>query len=197
MRAKRIGATTGAMVLAWPLAAQTAAAPVPSAERQTREAVMPAPEAQRDGATVLGYAPAGNLVTLRAGAGELICLADDPSDPRFHVACYHKDLEPFMARGRALRAEGKDRAVIDSVREAEIEAGTLVMPRAPRALFSLSAPADSVDTATGEARGLSPLYVVYVPYATEASTGITTKAAHGVPWLMFPGKPWAHIMVVP
>jgi len=196
MRAKVIGTAIGAMLLGSPLVAQTAGR-VPSAERQIREAVMPAPEAQRDGASVLGYAPGGNLVTLRTGAGELICLADDPGDPRFHVACYHKDLEPFMARGRALRAEGKGRAVIDSVRQAEIEAGTLVMPRAPRALFSLTAPADSVDASTGEVRGAAPLYVVYIPYATEESTGITTKAARGVPWLMFPGKPWAHIMVVP
>ena len=30
----------------------------------------------------------------------MICLADDPNEsPRWHVACYHKALEPFMARG--------------------------------------------------------------------------------------------------
>ena len=196
MRQRVIAAMACAALLPWPLVAQTGAATVP-AERQIREAVMPAPEAQRADATVLGYAPDGRLVTLRAGTGELICLADDSRDPRFHVACYHRDLEPFMARGRALRAAGHDRAAVDSAREAEIEAGTLAMPRQPTALFSLTAPADSVDAATGEARGMTPLYVVYVPYATEESTGITTAATRGVPWLMFPGKPWAHIMVVP
>jgi hypothetical protein len=169
----------------------------PPVERQVREAVMPAPEAQRAGATVLGYASDGALVALRAGTGDMICLADDPADPRFHVACYFKTLDPFMARGRALRAEGKDRAAIDSTRAAEIEAGTLSMPREPTALFSLTAPADSVDAATGEVRGAAPLYVVYMPYATEESTGITTTPGRGVPWLMFPGKPWAHIMVIP
>lgn len=187
----------GAMVLAPPAVAQTTGGPVPPAERQVREAVMPAPEARRADATVLGYDADGRLVTLRAGTGELVCLADDPADPRFHVACYHRDLEAFMARGRALRAEGKDRVAIDSVREAEIEVGELVMPRHPTALFSLSAPADSIDATTGAVRGTVPLYVVYVPYATEESTGITTNAGRGVPWLMSPGKPWAHIMVVP
>jgi len=194
MRRCAIDAAT-LMLFAVPAGAQTSRS-VPT-ERQLREAVMPAPEPQRTDATVHGYDANGRFVTLRAGTGVMVCLADDPRDPRFHVACYHRDLEPFMARGRALRAEGKTRAAIDSVREAEIEAGTLAMPSKPTALFSLTAPADSVDAATGEAHGMVPLYVIYVPYATEESTGITTSANRGVPWLMFPGKPWAHIMVVP
>jgi len=36
--------------------------------------------------------------------------------------------------------------------------------------------------------------VVYIPGATEKSTGITEKAAAGVPWIMYPGTPKAHIM---
>lgn len=187
-----------AFLLAANLSGQTMAGSAPPpADRQIREAVMPAPEGQREAATVMGYAPSGEFVTLRRGTGDLICLADDPNDPRFHVACYHHMLDPFMARGRELRAEGKDRAVIDSTRAAEIEDGSLPMPRTPTALFSLTAPADSVDAATGEVRGASPLYVVYIPYATEESTGITTTPGRGVPWLMFPGKPWAHVMVIP
>jgi hypothetical protein len=34
------------------------------------------------------------------------CLASDPAVARFHVACYHHSLEPFMACGRALREQG-------------------------------------------------------------------------------------------
>ena len=37
---------------------------------------------------------------------DLICLADDPKIDALSVACYHKDLEPFMARGRELDADG-------------------------------------------------------------------------------------------
>ncbi len=73
---------------------------------QVAGALSAAPEDRRENATVMGYSPAGELVTLRQGANEMICLADKPGDERFHAACYFKALEPFMARGRELRAQG-------------------------------------------------------------------------------------------
>ena len=83
-----------------------ATAPAPSAEQQIAGAVLAAPEERRADATVLGYDASGAMVTLRKGTGDLICLADDPKEADFDVACYQKDLEPFMARGRELRAKG-------------------------------------------------------------------------------------------
>jgi hypothetical protein len=171
----------------------TACAQEPSAEQQIAGAVSPLPENLRDGAAVLGYRGRG-LVSLRAGDNAMICLADDPAEVGFHAACYHEELEPFMARGRALRAEGHQRPAIDSVREAEIEAGTLAMPREPRALYSLSSDQE-YDPAGGVPTDASGLYVIYMPYATEQSTGISATPAGDRPWLMFPGKPWAHVMI--
>jgi len=81
----------------------------------------------RDSATVLGYREAGSLVELRRHQ-RMICLADNPADSTFHVACYHESLEPFMARGRALRASGVTGEQVDTVRFREIRAGTLTMP---------------------------------------------------------------------
>lgn len=170
----------------------TACAQEPPAPQQIAGAVGPLPEAMRDGATVLGYRR-GKLVTLREGTNEMICLADDPGQAGYHAACYHRDLEPFMARGRALRAEGAERPAIDSVRAAEIESGALAMPRGPRALYSLSSKQE-FDAAAGVAPESSGLQVVYMPYATEESTGMSATPGPG-PWLMFPGKPWAHLMI--
>lgn len=181
-------------LLAPPLAAQVAP---PPPERQIAAAVAPLPEEFRAAATVLGYrADATGLVLLRQGDGPFICLADSPGDERYHVACYHRSLEPFMARGRALRAEGRTEDV-DSIRYAEIRAGDLPMPREPAALYSLTAPAHGVDLETGEVTGTQPLYVVYIPFATAESTGLPTTPARNAPWLMFPGAPNAHIMFVP
>src|SRR5688572_15143318 len=73
---------------------------------QVAAAVAAAPAELRDGAGVLGYHEKGKLVTLREGKNDMVCLAPDPARADFHVACYHKALEPFMARGRSLRAEG-------------------------------------------------------------------------------------------
>ncbi|MGB3564622.1 MAG: hypothetical protein WBH85_06200 [Thermoanaerobaculia bacterium] len=174
-----------------------AAAPSLSPEQQIAAAVSPAPPEARDTATVLGHSPDGGVQPLRQGTGDLICLGDDPSDDRFHVACYHQDLEPFMARGRQLRAQDVSRDEVQRIREEEIIAGELVIPPGPTALYSLTGPAGSFDPATGEVSGANRVFVVYIPYATEESTGLPPKPlTDGAPWLMSAGKPWAHIMVV-
>ena len=94
-------------------------AQVNNADEQIAGAVLPAPEESRGGAHVYGYDTNGELVTLREGTNDLICLADKPGDERFHAACYHTSLEPYMARGRALRAEGVDRQESFNIRHQE------------------------------------------------------------------------------
>jgi hypothetical protein len=201
MRFSLIGACAGAFTLAVPLAAQssatsssTTAGTVLPPAKQIAAAVTAAPAEFREGATVLGYNEGKKLVTLRQGKGDMVCLADDPNAEQFHVACYHKDLEPFMARGRALRAGGVKGGEVDSVRFKEIKAGTLRMPATPSSLYTLTGPPTSFDPATEKVTGARWLYVVYIPGATGASTGLSEKAAPGVPWIMFPGTPKAHIM---
>ncbi|MGD8726208.1 MAG: hypothetical protein PVH40_01120 [Gemmatimonadales bacterium] len=162
-------------------------------DQEIAGAIAPLPENLRDGAGVLGYRD-GSLVELREASNGIICLGDDPAQGGFHAACYHRDLEPFMARGRQLRAAGHGTAAVDSVRQAEIEAETLAMPLEPRALYSLSSRQEA-DAATGVPADARGLYVIYVPYATEASTGISAKPAGDRPWLMDPGTPWAHVMI--
>jgi hypothetical protein len=160
------------------------------------EAVSPAPSTLRAGATVLGYDSAGKLVTLRKGTNDLICLADDARRKNFHVSCYFKALEPFMARGRELRAKGLSSDSADSIRAKEIRAGKLAMPKTPTALYQYAAPRDQVSDSS--VKGARYLYVVYMPYATPESTGLTVQPLNdGGPWLMYPGKPWAHIMIAP
>lgn len=159
--------------------------------------VAPLPPEYRDGAEVRAWTSGDELYVVRAGSNAMICLADKPDDDRFHAACYHKSLEPFMARGRELRAEGLSRDDVQATREQEIQAGTLSMPDQPAALYSLSGPSDSYNADSMAVIGASPLYVVYMPYATTESTGLPENAPRGQPWLMNPGKPWAHIMLIP
>jgi hypothetical protein len=181
-----------------PLAARLPAQVVlaPSVEAQVAAAVLPLPEEFRADATVLGYLMGNKLTVIRPGSGAMICLADDPREARFHVACYHRDLEPFMARGRELRAGGMSADSASDQRNAEVESGKLPMPK-QGALWQLTAAPDSMDWTTNTPRGARALYVVYMPGATSASTGIPERPAPGTPWLMFPGTPRAHIMFVP
>lgn len=167
----------------------------PDADQQIAAAVKAAPTPMQDAATVLGYDENLELTTLREGEGPLICLADDPQEDEFHVACYHQALEPFMKRGRELRDQGRSGAAVDSIRRAEIEAGTLEMPERPMALYNLSGPADAYDASADTVRDASALHVIYTPYATSEDLGLPTRPQGDEPWLMAPGEPWAHIMI--
>jgi hypothetical protein len=171
-------------------------ATVPSADEQITQAVLPLPNDLRASATVLGYGSDGKLTTLRAGSGGMTCIANDPKAPRFHVACYHKAMEPFMARGRELRAQGVTGDQVDSVRFREAREGKLKVPTQPSMLYSLSGAKDAYDPATKTAKG-TPLFVVYMPYATSETTGLSAIPTRGTPWVMNAGTPKAHIMFVP
>ena len=176
----------------------SAPAPLASAEEQITQAVLPLPNDLRASATVLGYASVdGALTPLREGSGGMICLASNPRQPRWHVACYHKSLEPFMARGRELRTEGVTGDQVDSVRFRESRSGKLKLPTEPALLYSLTGDRDAYDAATKSAPKARPLFVVYMPNATSQSTGLSAIPAQGTPWIMFPGTPKAHIMFVP
>jgi hypothetical protein len=167
-----------------------------SVEEQITQAVLPLPNDLRASATVLGYGSDGKLTTLRSGTGGMTCLANNPESPRFHVACYHKSMEPFMARGRELRTQGIRGDQVDSVRFREAKEGKLKLPDQPTMLYSLTGAKDAYDPATKTAKG-TPLFVVYMPYATSETTGLSAVPQRGTPWVMNAGTPKAHIMFVP
>ena len=177
------------------LASIAAAADVPSAQVQIAGAVLAAPAELRDGAAVLGYNAQGGRVMIREGKNEMICLASDPTKATFNVACYHKDLEPFMARGRELLAQNVTGAKRNEIRFKEVEEGKVPMPKAPRTLYVLTG--KSFDPATGAVQDAYLRWVIYVPFATAESTGLSTRASDGAPWLMSPGTAGAHIMINP
>jgi hypothetical protein len=177
------------------LASIAAAGDVPSKEVQIAAAILAAPMELREGAAVLGYDAQGGLVQLREGKNELICLATDPAKTAFSVACYHKDLEPFMSRGRELLAQKVTGAKRNETRFKEVEQGKLPMPREPRTLYVLTG--KSFDGASGKVEDPYLRWVIYVPFATPQSTGLSTKASDSAPWLMAPGTAGAHIMINP
>jgi hypothetical protein len=142
----------------------------------------------------MGYRTSGKLELLRASKNGMLCLANDPAEKSFHTSCYHESMEPFMARGRALRAAGTKGVQVDTVRFAEVKAGKLKMPTAPASLYQVFAPVNDFTIATGTVSKAEALFVVYVPFATEQSTGLSATPSDKGPWLMLGGTPKAHIM---
>ena len=186
--------TPRTLLIAAPFAFATIlAAQVATPEDQIASSILAAPKERRAAATVLGYNDKGEVVTLRKGTNDLICLADDPAVKGLSVACYHKDLEPFMARGRELAAQykGKDR---HEQRWKEVDEGKVKIPREPRMLYVLTG--TSFDSAKGEIVDSYLRWVIYQPYATPESTGLSTTSGTA-PWLMYPGTAGAHIMISP
>ena len=171
---------------------------IPSFLIQIKTAELAAPTDKRAGASVYGYSEKGEFILLRKGSNEMICLADDPKIPGLSVACYHRDLEPFMKRGRDLKMEGKTPKEVTEQRDQEAKSGWLNMPKQPASLFVYTAKAENYIPETGDVKDGYLRYVIYSPYATAESTGLPLKPdVQGMPWLMDPGTPRAHIMISP
>lgn len=186
------------LLLAQLAQAQTKKKTILPADIQIKVALQAAPEEFRDSATVIGYTPEGKVTTLREGTNDMICLAPNPKQFGIYVYAYPKRLEPFMARGRELAAQGKNIHQKDEVREEEIKSGKLAYPKDPTILYGYWGKDEDLNTTTGEIKDGKRRYVVYVPYATGASTGLPTEPnVPGMPWLMGAGTFKAHIMINP
>lgn len=171
---------------------------IPKTEVQIQLAVLAAPEEARGASMVYGYSDKGEFVVLRKGSNEMICIGDDPTKKGLNVSCYHKDMEPFMARGRELKEQGKTFQEIFDIREEEVKNNKLKMGEYGSALFVYTANDEDVNYTSGEVTKGNFRYVVYIPFATVESTGLPLKPeAPGMPWIMDPGTHRAHIMINP
>jgi hypothetical protein len=171
---------------------------IPSKAEQIKRAVLALPVEYRADATVLGYRKNGDFGRIRKGTNQMICIADNPNKKGFNVAGYHKSLEPFMKRGRDIRAAGKNGNEVFRIRAAEAKSGQLIMPKKGTALHIYYADKDDYNAETNSIRGGHYRYVVYIPYETAESTGLpTSPIIPGAPWIMHPGTHRAHIMISP
>jgi hypothetical protein len=175
--------------------AQDSPRPLPTVEQQIGAAVVALPKDMRDSATVMGYRTKDKLEVLRVGTNGMTCLALFAIQKDFHVACYQNSMEPFMARGRELRAQGVQGDQIDSVRFREVRSGKIKMP-ALAIMYQLYGGPTSFDPATGNVTNVSQLLLLYMPYATGKSSGLSEHLNDNGPWLMFPGTPKAHMMLM-
>lgn len=167
-------------------------------EIQIITATLPAPEEDKAGAMVYGYDENGELVVLREGTNNLVCISDNPQKDGISVSCYSKKLEPFMARGRELNKQGLNFEQRMKIRGEEVADGSLKMPDVPSMMYVFFGKQENYDPKTGALKDGKFRYVIYTPFATTESTGLPDKPhAPGMPWLMDPGTHRAHIMIGP
>ena len=183
----RLLVATAAAALMLPLSAAPARA---QADPRIAEAIKPLPEDLKAGATVVAYDKAtGARTILRQGKNDIEC---QPKADDGFVRCYNKILGPRRDLEAKLRAEKKtDKEVTEAV-QAAIKAGTIKAPQFGTMSYRYS----------DDPERIKLLWVMSVPNATPESLGVSTVSqrdaalkGHGMPWMMLPGTPGAHIMI--
>lgn len=152
--------------------------------RMIEGALLAAPQSIRDGATVVLDAPHAPRVVLRQGSNDFICSAN-VAKTGFLSYCYPKALDPFWIRNEMLAADGKSGAEISNALAADARSGKL-NPVVGATTYEMGGA--SQDSAL-------PHMIVFLPNATEASTGLSAKLDYVHPWLMWAGTPVAHVMI--
>lgn len=179
-------ATAVAVISAAPLAAQ----PAGDAAR-IAEAVQILPEDLRAGATVVTHdAATGARRVIRQGTNFIECQPRNPADG--FARCYHKLFGPREDFEAKLRAEKKTEEQVSQAVAAAVKAGTL--PPMPQGVMSYRH-YDKRDR-------IQQLWVWSTPNSTPESVGVSTVSqrnealeGRGLPWMMLPGTPGAHIMI--
>ena len=166
------------------------AAQTPTVDQQIAQATHILPADLRAGATVVTYdAATGARKVLRQGTNFVEC---QPKMADGFERCYHKSLAPRRDLEAKLLAEKKTYEQVSQAVAAAVKAGTL--PEPPKAMMSYRG-FDKSDR-------IQNLWVMSMPNATPESVGVSTAsqrdaaiAGKGLPWMMLPGTPGAHIMI--
>ena len=167
-----------------------AAAQTPSTDAQIAEAVQILPDDLRAGATVVTYdAATGARKVLRQGTNFLEC---QPRMADGFTRCYHKMYGPRRDMEAKLRAEKKTPEQISAAIGAAVKAGQLPAPPAAMMAYRGYDKRDRIQN----------LWVISLPNRTPESVGVSTGSqrdqaleGHGLPWMMEPGNPGAHVMI--
>jgi hypothetical protein len=187
MMTPKLFVATAAAALLLPLTAVPALA---QSDPRIAEALKPLPEDLKADATVVAYdKTTGARQVLRQGKNDIEC---QPKAEDGFVRCYNKILAPRRDMEAKLRAEKKsDKEVSDAI-AAATKAGTLKAPQFGTMSYRYS----------DDPSRIKLLWVMSVPNATPESLGVSTVSqrdaalkGHGMPWMMLPGTPGAHIMI--
>jgi len=161
-----------------------------AADPRIAEAVQILPEDLRAGATVVTYdAATGARQVLRQGTNFVEC---QPRMADGFSRCYSKALSPRRDLEAKLRAEKKSDEEVQSAVAAAVKAGTLPAPSKGMMSYRDYDKRDRIQH----------LWVMSLPNATPESVGVSTVSQRdaalegkGLPWMMLPGTPGAHIMI--
>ena len=152
------------------------------------KALVAAPPALRDQATVIKWKSDFTYDTLRKGTNGLVCSDRSglPLQQPFSVQCTSAANLPREAQNLKAEASG-DRGKSEAMLKALEQDGTRVKPEFGSVWYHVSGP---------DRDHVSPHQMtVAVPGATEASLGLPEKRRENGAWIMNAGTSTAHIMI--
>src|SRR5262245_1117305 len=160
-------------------------------DQQIAEATRILPEDLRAGATVVTYdAATGARKVLRQGTNFVEC---QPRMADGFTRCYSKSLAPRRDLEAKLRAQKKTDEDISKAVAAAAKDGTL-----PASSYQAMMSYRGYD----KRDRIQNLWVISLPNRTPESVGVSTVSQRdaalegkGLPWMMLPGQPGAHIMI--
>ena len=154
------------------------------------KATLPLPEDLRAGAMVYVYDAGGDRKILRPGSNMVECMPKSPEDG--FTRCYNKvsaDRRDFQAKLKAQKKSDKEiqEAMAQATKDGKIKP-------APYGAMSYRYSDDD--------KRIKLLWVMSVPGGTPETVGVSTASQRdaalkgkGMPWMMLPGTPGAHIMI--
>jgi hypothetical protein len=165
-------------------------APLESGAAQTDvdKALLAAPQALRNQATVIKWKSDFTYDTLRKGTNGVVCYdrSGFPLQQPFSVQCTSLANLPREAQNLKAEATG-DRAKSEAMLKAMEQDGTRAKPEFGSVWYHVSGP-DQDHTSPHEV-------TIAVPGATQASLGLPDKRRENGAWIMNAGTSTAHIMI--
>ena len=181
------------LAVAWCAFAQS----TPPQSDSIAAAVLPLPDALRNGAGVVRLDAALQPVVLRKSTNGMVCITDKPGDEKFDVRCYHESFIPAVYRAFQLGYSVSGEKV-----EAEIRAGKLQITSQPTAGYRCLGPASGYDPATNWVNSQIECWQsIHFPFRTAGEIGLPDEAEvpanlqSMIPYVMSSGKYWAHVMI--
>ena len=153
------------------------------------EAVKPLPEDLQAAATIYTYETNGDRKVLRAGTNGVECM---PKGKDGFTWCYStatRERRDFSAKLRGSGMPDKEigEATVAATKEGKIKAAPF---------------GSMMYRYSDDPKRIKLLWVMQVPNQTPESLGVSATSqrdaalkGHGMPWMMLPGTPGAHIMI--
>ena len=174
----------------WFLILISQAAVMAQSADEIAKAVLPLPEDLRADATIYVYDENGDRKILRPGRNMVECMPKNPEDG--FTRCYNKitaDRRDFEAK---LKTKKKSQQEITAAMDQATKEGKI--KPAPYGVINYRYSDDD--------KRIKLLWIMSVPNATPEMVGVSTVSQQaaalkgkGLPWMMLPGTPGAHIMI--